>query len=50
MLRRRAVIGMTAGRPVIEHLTGRGTAKTEHLAERWSALGAHDLLTGHAPD
>jgi PucR family transcriptional regulator, purine catabolism regulatory protein len=30
----------------IEHLTGRGITKTEHLAEWWFALRAHDLLTG----
>jgi hypothetical protein len=41
---------MTTGSPVIEHLTGRGTAKTEHLAEWWFALRAHDLLTGQRPD
>jgi PucR family transcriptional regulator, purine catabolism regulatory protein len=34
----------------IERLTGRGTAKTEHLAEWWFALRAHDLLTGRPPD
>ena len=33
----------------IERLTGRGTAKTEHLAEWWFALRAHDLLTGQGP-
>jgi purine catabolism regulator len=33
----------------IEHLTGRGVAKTEHLAEWWFALRAHDLLTGRSP-
>lgn len=31
----------------IEQLTGRGIARTEHLAEWWFALRAHDLLTGH---
>jgi len=30
----------------IEHLTGRGLARTEHLAELWFALRAHDLLAG----
>jgi len=30
----------------IEQLTGRGLAETEHLAEWWFALRAHDLLTG----
>ena len=30
----------------IEHLTGRGLARTEHLAELWFALRAHDLLRG----
>lgn len=34
----------------IEHLTGRGMAKTEHLAEWWFALRAHDLLTGQGRD
>jgi PucR family transcriptional regulator, purine catabolism regulatory protein len=29
----------------IEQLTGRGLAKTEHLAEWWFALRAYDLLT-----
>jgi purine catabolism regulatory family protein/PucR-like helix-turn-helix protein len=31
----------------IEQLTGRGITRTEHLAEWWFALRAHDLLTGH---
>jgi purine catabolism regulator len=30
----------------IEQLTGRGISRTEHLAEWWFALRAHDLLTG----
>ncbi|MFZ0188671.1 MAG: PucR family transcriptional regulator ligand-binding domain-containing protein [Streptosporangiaceae bacterium] len=30
----------------IEQLTGRGLTRTEHLAEWWFALRAHDLLTG----
>jgi purine catabolism regulator len=30
----------------IEQLTGRGVTRTEHLAEWWFALRAHDLLTG----
>jgi PucR family transcriptional regulator, purine catabolism regulatory protein len=30
----------------IEQLTGRGLARTEHLAEWWFALRAHDLLAG----
>jgi purine catabolism regulator len=30
----------------IEQLTGRGLAQTEHLAEWWFALRAHDLLDG----
>jgi PucR family transcriptional regulator, purine catabolism regulatory protein len=34
----------------IEQLTGRGLAKTEHLAEWWFALRAHDLLTGRSLD
>jgi purine catabolism regulator len=33
----------------IEHLTGRGLTSTEHLAEWWFALRAHDLLTGRSP-
>jgi len=33
----------------IEQLTGRGLTKTEHLAEWWFALRAHDLLTGRTP-
>ncbi len=33
----------------IERLTGRGLARTEHLAEWWFALRAHDLLTGRSP-
>ena len=33
----------------IEQLTGRGLTRTEHLAERWFALRAHDLLTGRSP-
>ena len=32
----------------IEQLTGRGLTSTEHLAEWWFALRAHDLLTGRA--
>ena len=32
-----------------EQLTGRGLARTEHLAEWWFALRAHDLLTGRGP-
>jgi purine catabolism regulator len=34
----------------IEHLTNRGVARTEHLAEWWFALRAYDLLTGRSPD
>ncbi|HEY6295909.1 MAG TPA: PucR family transcriptional regulator [Streptosporangiaceae bacterium] len=34
----------------IEHLTNRGVARTEHLAEWWFALRAFDLLTGRSPD
>ncbi len=34
----------------IEQLTGRGLARTEHLAEWWFALRAHDLLAGRNPD
>ena len=34
----------------IEQLTGRGLTRTEHLAEWWFALRAHDLLTGRSPD
>jgi PucR family transcriptional regulator, purine catabolism regulatory protein len=30
----------------IEHLTGRGLTKTEHIAELWLALRSHDLLAG----
>lgn len=30
----------------IEQLSGRGLARTEHLAEWWFALRAHDLLVG----
>ena len=30
----------------IEQLTGRGVTRTEHLAELWFALRAHDLLAG----
>ncbi len=30
----------------IEQLTGRGLTRTEHVAEWWFALRAHDLLTG----
>jgi purine catabolism regulator len=30
----------------IEQLTGRGAASTEHVAEWWFALRAHDLLAG----
>ena len=30
----------------IEQLTGRGVSRTEHLAEWWFALRAHDLLDG----
>jgi purine catabolism regulator len=30
----------------IEQITGRGLAQTEHLAEWWFALRAHDLLSG----
>jgi purine catabolism regulator len=33
----------------IEQLTGRGLTRTEHLAEWWFALRAHDLLTGRNP-
>ncbi|HEV2252246.1 MAG TPA: PucR family transcriptional regulator ligand-binding domain-containing protein [Streptosporangiaceae bacterium] len=33
----------------IEQLTGRGLTRTEHLAEWWFALRAHDLLTGRGP-
>jgi hypothetical protein len=33
----------------IEQLTGRGLTSTEHLAEWWFALRAHDLLTGRTP-
>ena len=33
----------------IEQLTGRGLTSTEHLAEWWFALRAHDLLTGRPP-
>jgi purine catabolism regulator len=32
----------------IEQLTGRGLTSTEHLAEWWFALRAHDLLSGRA--
>jgi len=32
----------------IEVLTGRGLSRTEHLAELWFALRAHDLLAGRA--
>jgi PucR family transcriptional regulator, purine catabolism regulatory protein len=34
----------------IERLTGRGVTRTEHLAEWWFALRAHDLLAGRSPD
>ncbi len=34
----------------IEQLTARGLTRTEHLAEWWFALRAHDLLTGRTPD
>lgn len=34
----------------IEQLTGRGLARTEHLAEWWFALRAHDRLAGRSPD
>jgi PucR family transcriptional regulator, purine catabolism regulatory protein len=34
----------------IEQLTGRGLTRTEHLAEWWFALRAHDLLTGRSAD
>jgi DNA-binding PucR family transcriptional regulator len=33
----------------IEQLTGRGLTRTEHLAEWWFALRAHDLLIGRIP-
>jgi purine catabolism regulator len=33
----------------IEQLTTRGLTSTEHLAEWWFALRAHDLLTGRSP-
>jgi purine catabolism regulator len=33
----------------IGQLTGRGLTSTEHLAEWWFALRAHDLLTGRSP-
>jgi hypothetical protein len=33
----------------IEQLTGRGITRTEHLAEWWFALRAHDLLHGGQP-
>jgi PucR family transcriptional regulator, purine catabolism regulatory protein len=33
----------------IEQLTGRGLTRTEHLAELWFALRAHDLLDGRGP-
>lgn len=33
----------------IEQLTARGLTSTEHLAEWWFALRAHDLLTGRSP-
>jgi PucR family transcriptional regulator, purine catabolism regulatory protein len=32
----------------IEQLTARGLTRTEHLAEWWFALRAHDLLTGRS--
>jgi PucR family transcriptional regulator, purine catabolism regulatory protein len=33
----------------IERLTGRGVTRTEHVAEWWFALRAHDLITGRLP-
>ena len=33
----------------IEQLTGRGLTSTEHLAEWWFTLRAHDLLVGRSP-
>ncbi|HEY1324526.1 MAG TPA: helix-turn-helix domain-containing protein, partial [Streptosporangiaceae bacterium] len=33
----------------IEQITTRGLTSTEHLAEWWFALRAHDLLTGRSP-
>jgi Purine catabolism regulatory protein-like family/PucR C-terminal helix-turn-helix domain len=33
----------------IEQITARGLTSTEHLAEWWFALRAHDLLTGRSP-
>ena len=33
----------------IEQITGRGLTRTEHIAEWWIALRAHDLLTGRNP-
>jgi len=35
---------------IFERLTGRGLARTEHLAEWWFALQAQDLLAGRTPD
>jgi purine catabolism regulator len=32
----------------IEQLTGRGLTRTEHIAELWFALRAHDLVHGHS--
>jgi PucR family transcriptional regulator, purine catabolism regulatory protein len=34
----------------IEQLGGRSLNRTEHLAEWWFALRAHDLLTGHSAE
>lgn len=33
----------------IEQITGRGLTRTEHIAEWWIALRAHDLLAGRKP-
>lgn len=33
----------------IEQITGRGLTRTDHIAEWWIALRAHDLLTGRNP-
>jgi PucR family transcriptional regulator, purine catabolism regulatory protein len=34
----------------IEQITGRGLTRTEHIAEWWIALRAHDLLAGRDPN
>jgi purine catabolism regulator len=33
----------------IEQLTGRGVTRTDHIAELWFAVRAHDLVRGRVP-